>query len=100
MAKATGGSKSNPTPGPVPVGKDWALVMNHLHTLAKLPWTPKTSKALRDSVLYIENYTHLGMHSHKRVAKKLTQAELAPPIERYTHGPEKRKRAAKREAAN
>ena len=73
MAKATAGSASTTQPAqpPTPVGKDWPLVVDHLRTLAKLPWTPQTSSALGKFVDNIVWDTH-GPENRKRTAKRKT----------------------------
>jgi hypothetical protein len=70
MPKATKDSAgaTQPVQPAMPVGKDWPVVVDHLRTLAALPWTPKTSSALGQFVANIVGDTH-GPHNRKRTPK-------------------------------
>jgi len=63
-----------PVQPPIPVGKDWPVVMNHLHSLAALPWTPETSSALGQFVANITGAYH-GPHGRKRTPKPKSSAK-------------------------
>lgn len=67
MPKAPAASAKPALPAP-PVGKDWPVVVNHLRTLAALPWTPETSSALGQVVANIVGDMH-GPHNRKRTPK-------------------------------
>ncbi|MGA2047574.1 MAG: hypothetical protein ABSG96_07770 [Terracidiphilus sp.] len=57
-----------PAQPPISVGKDWPIVVNHLNSLAALPWTPETSSALGQIVANIEGSFH-GPKNRKRTPK-------------------------------
>jgi hypothetical protein len=76
MPKAPKGSASaaQPVQPSVPVGKDWPVVVNHLRTLAALPWTPETSSALGQFIANIQGHTH-GPGNRKRTPKPKSSAK-------------------------
>lgn len=61
-------SATQPDQPPISVGKDWPIVLNHLHSLAALPWTPETASALGQIVANIQGNYH-GPHNRKRTPK-------------------------------
>jgi hypothetical protein len=65
---ATSASATEATQPVTPVGKDWPVVVNHLRSLAALPWTPETSSALGQIVANIQGDFH-GPHNRKRTPK-------------------------------
>jgi len=65
---ARSASATPPVQPAIPVGKDWPVVVNHLRTLAALPWTPGTSTALGQIVDSIVGDLH-GPHNRKRTPK-------------------------------
>jgi hypothetical protein len=67
-APAPSASATQPTQPAIPVGKDWPVVVNHLRSLAALPWTPETSSALGQFVANIQGDLH-GPHNRKRTPK-------------------------------
>lgn len=100
MPKTTALSAAAPGQASIPVGKDWPVVMNHLRTLTKLPWTPETSNALGQFVANITGHTHSGLHDPKHVPKTPAPAGGIVGSAKNTHGSGNRKRTPKGKGAS